>query len=90
MTKIGRCGALQKNSPPKRGEKAATANETNIPSKIQIFRGVHNTDLLIDAIRRKDRSYIRGAHQWLSRHPPNALIVNFLKKVYSQFGFGFL
>ncbi len=85
--KIGECGTLQKNSPPKRGEKAATARKI---TKLQIFAEVHNTDLLIDAIRRKDRSYIRGAHQWLSKHPPNPLIANFLKRVYSEFGFGFL
>lgn len=85
--KIGECGTPQKNSPPKRGEKAATARKV---TKLQIFDGVHNTDLLIDAIRQKDRSYIRGALQWLERHPPNPIIVIFLKKAYSHFGFGSL
>lgn len=83
--KTGKCGTRQKNSPPKRGEKAASANKA---TKLQIFRGVHNTDLLVDAIRRKDRSYIRGALQWLEKHPPNPLIVSFLRKVYLEFGFG--
>ncbi len=76
---------MQKNSPPKRGEKAATACKA---TKIQIFAGVHNTDLLIDAIRRKDRSYIKGALQWLEKNPPNPLIVSFLKRVRLHFGFG--
>lgn len=85
--KTGKCGTQQKNSPPKRGEMAATASRN---TKIQIFAGVHNTDLLIDALRAKDRSYIRGAMQWLEKHPPNPLIVKFLRTAYSHFGFGSL
>lgn len=85
--KTGKCGMQRKSSPPKRGEMAATANKT---TKIQIFDGVHNTDLLIDALRRKDRSYIKGAIQWLERHPPNIFIVEFLKKACSHFGSGHL
>lgn len=83
--KTGRCGGQQKNSPPKRGERAATPVKI---TKIQIFRGVHNTELLIDALRRQDRSYIRGSLQWLERHPPNKFIVEFLKKAYAHFGYG--
>lgn len=59
-------------------------------TKEQIFKDVGNADLLIDALRRKDKSYLRGAIKWLKKHPPNPLIVIFLQKAYLHFGFGSL
>lgn len=88
--KIGRCGKLRKNSPPKRGEKAALTMEKDVITKVQIFAGVYNAQLLIAALRRKDQSYIRGALQWLIRKPPNPHIVNFLRAAYFHFRSGSL
>jgi hypothetical protein len=70
---------LHKKAAP---EGAAKRQTTAMKAKTRIdpMKGVVNPDLLIDAIRRRDYSYVRGALQWLERNPPNPFVVKFLKK----------
>lgn len=42
-----------------------------------------NPDELIDAIKRKDASYLRGAIQWYERKKGSETLVGFLKKALS-------
>ena len=69
MTPTGKCGNKRGNSPMK--------------SKItidQLFEGVSNSDKIVDALRRRDKSFIRGVIQWYERHPKNPFLVPFLRK----------
>ncbi len=42
-----------------------------------------NPTALVDAVKRKDASYIRGALQWYERQGGKTLLVDFLKKAYA-------
>ncbi len=69
MTPTGKCGNKQGNSPVK--SKLTVA---------QLFEGVSDSDRIVDALRRGDKSFIRGVIQWYERHPKNPLLVPFLKR----------
>ena len=43
-----------------------------------------NPDELIDAIKRKDASYLRGAIQWYERKNGSEILVKFLRKALSS------
>jgi len=47
--------------------------------------GVVKPDELVEAIKKRDSSYVRGALQWLREHPPNKHIVPLLEKALERF-----
>jgi hypothetical protein len=61
-------------------------------SRVQLFRGVHNPESLIEQIRAyaagdgNAGSYLRGSLQYLERFPPNKLIAPLLRKTLNEFG----
>ncbi len=69
MTPTGKCGNKQGNSPVK--AKITIA---------QLFEGVNDSDRIVDALRRGDKSFIKGVIQVYERHPRNPLLVPFLKR----------
>ena len=46
----------------------------------QLFENVNDSDKIIDALRRKDKSFIRGVIQCYERYPKNPFLVPFLKR----------
>lgn len=60
-------------------------------SRVQLFEGVHNPDLVVAAVRnlqegdRDAESYLRGSIQFLERKPPNPFIVPLLRKALHEF-----
>ncbi|MCB7128928.1 MAG: hypothetical protein J3T61_05260 [Candidatus Brocadiales bacterium] len=64
---------------------AATAKKDAI---VQVFEGVSNKEEIIDAMRRRDRSYIKGVIQCYERYPVNPFLVKFLRKVLQSLPYG--
>ncbi len=60
-------------------------------SRVQLFKGVHNPELVIEAIRNLRNgdmnagSYLRGSIQYLERFPPNPLVVPLLRRALHEF-----
>lgn|GEM_PF-3552262 len=69
MTPTGKCGNKQGRSPVKPRITVA-----------QLFENVNDSDKIIDALRRKDKSFIRGVIQCYERYPKNPFLVPFLKR----------
>ena len=53
--------------------------------KIDPFKGVVKSDVLIERMKARDTSYVRGALQWLAKHPPNPYIVPLLRAALEKF-----
>lgn len=49
------------------------------------LKGVHQPELLLERIKARDYSYVRGSLQVLERKPPNPYIVPVLKKALEKF-----
>jgi len=69
MTPTGKCGNKQGNSPVK--PKLTVA---------QLFENINDSDRIVDALRRGDKSFIRGVIQHYERWPKNPFLVPFLKR----------
>lgn len=59
------------------GQTAATADKRSI---VQVFEGISKPEQIIDGLRRRDASYIKGVIQHYERFPINPLLVEFLRK----------
>ena len=69
MTPTGKCGNKRGRSPVK--------SRVTI---VQLFEGVNDSDKIVDALRRGDKSFIKGVIQVYERHPKNPFLVPFLKR----------
>ncbi len=69
MTPTGKCGNVRGNSPVK-----------SKPTIAQLFENINDSDRIVDALRRGDKSFIKGVIQVYERHPKNPLLVPFLKR----------
>ena len=47
---------------------------------VQVFEGISKPEQIIDGLRRRDASYIKGVIQHYERFPINPLLVEFLRK----------
>ena len=68
MTPTGKCGSKQGRSP---------VNRITVE---QLFENINDPGRIIDALRRGDKSFIKGVIQWYEAHPKNSHLVPFLRK----------